>query len=273
VAAAPGYEATTRITKVWSLDDSITDHPSQAASSGMVQPEAVIEQEAGSVVVSGNFTRGSLNFLTSKIHEGPLYSVEIAHSKGYAKITFQKASDALTFASLDGAETSKCGHGRFGPGFAVVSTETFDWNDEFHRMVTPPRERRRLTFARAGFLGSQLSFKRFQTDIIAVAGIDAVDLIWAFNAGNSMSLIIPPGWERAIKLTYIVTTIFKSVAVARAVRNHFLKKAAEPGAYKGVQVTFSTDPCEKQLFLGSQMPSCNIRAFHRHQSIQASKRK
>lgn len=55
-----------------------------------------------------------------------------------------------------------------------------------------------------------------------------------------------------------VTAIFKSVPVARAVRDYFLKRAEQDGPYKAVQITFSTDPCERPLFLATQLGAPSI---------------
>lgn len=46
--------------------------------------------------------------------------------------------------------------------------------------------------------------------------------------------------------------MFKSVDVARTVQRQFSQMALLQGHYKGVQVTFSTDPCEKLLVLTHQ---------------------
>ncbi|PGH01083.1 hypothetical protein AJ80_09066 [Polytolypa hystricis UAMH7299] len=211
-------------------------------SPGSADAQEPVEQKAGCVVVAGTFRPGSLNHLTSKISEGPLFSVDVGYNTGYAKIMFQHASDAVAFIEADKEEVSRNGHGCFGPGYRIVGTEALNWNNELRRMIPPLRERRRLTFARAGLLGPGLTFKQFQADLVKVAGKDGIDIVWAFNAGNA-------------------TVIFKSVAVARAVRNHFLHKATHAGPYKGVTITYSTDPCEKQLVLATQF---NPRiAFHR----------
>ncbi|KMU89036.1 hypothetical protein CIHG_06837 [Coccidioides immitis H538.4] len=102
-------------------------------------------------------------------------------------------------------------------------------------MEAKPRERRRLTFARGGLLGGNLTVKKILNDMGQLVGAEAIEFVWAFNTGN-------------------VTAVFKSVATARTVRDHFLALAIhKSNPYYDVQVTFSTDPCEKQLNLESQI--------------------
>lgn len=144
------------------------------------------DAKAGTLTVAGSFAKGSLSQLTSKIREGPLFSVEIMPGDGYAEITFQMASHALTFVENDREMIARTGFGRFGRGYSVICMAEFDWNEEIRKMAQMPRERRRLTFARAGLLGNSLTFKRFQAEVTAVAGgIDSIELVWAFNSGNS----------------------------------------------------------------------------------------
>ncbi|EEH18746.2 hypothetical protein PABG_01065 [Paracoccidioides brasiliensis Pb03] len=191
-------------------------------------------KKAGVLIVEGKFNIHSLNFLTARIHEGPLYSVEIVHNTGYAEITFLHAQHASNFLIEDKLATEKTGYGRFGPDFKVRYDRCLvrDWDGDLENMDKPMlnKERRRLTFVRSRLLAYPCTFERLTDDIMRIAGEDGVDFIWKFNAGN-------------------VTAAFKSVKTARHVREMFWQKSSEPGPYAGVQVTYSTDPCEKPLHL------------------------
>ncbi|KAI1912981.1 hypothetical protein LOZ65_005880 [Ophidiomyces ophidiicola] len=192
------------------------------------------EEKGAILTLSGAFGPHSLNFLTSKIRDGPLYSIEINYVQGFAEITFQKAAHALAFLEQERIKRARTGSGMFGAGFKIICASEVAWDDAFRKMEDKPRERRRLTLARAGLLGGNLSVKKILNDMGQIVGADAVEFIWAFNAGN-------------------VTAVFKSVATARAVRDHIMVMAShEDNAYFEVQVTFSTDPCERQLNLESQ---------------------
>ncbi|KAF3484104.1 uncharacterized protein GIQ15_03428 [Arthroderma uncinatum] len=206
-----------------------------------------VEPKASTLKVIGAFPRGILSFLTSKIREGPLYKVDINAVEGYAEITFQQSEQAANFIEGDRVMHSKHGYGRFGPAYSIVGVTEFEWDADIRRMAQQPRERRRLTFARARLIGNNMNFTQFQAYVAAVAGgADAIDIAWAYNTGN-------------------VTMAFKSVRAARLVRQHFVEQSIKEGPFKNVQVTFSTDPCEKPLFLGTQMSAAtNNTAFNNH---------
>jgi hypothetical protein len=154
---------------------------------GNIHPIETDEERAGVVLVTGRFFKhGSLNYLTSKIIEGPLFGVNISYDKGSAQIVFLRAKHALAFWDRNRELIGSGRPGCFGQGYTVTSVHVMDWTDEIRQMENRPKERRRLTFARAGLLGEKLKYKRFQDDLVAVAGgAEAMDLIWAFNAGNS----------------------------------------------------------------------------------------
>lgn len=143
------------------------------------------ETKAGSVSISGKFTEGAVNFITSKIREGPLYRVDVRPELEWAEVIFQNASNAYELVANDREMIAKTGHGRFGKGYQITCVAQFEWTEGISAMAQIPRERRRLTFARAGLLGSNLSFRKFQGDVTAAAGdSEAIDLVWAFNSGN-----------------------------------------------------------------------------------------
>lgn len=144
------------------------------------------EEKAAVLTITGTFSRESLNFLTSKIREGPLFGVEINHAGKFAEITFQKAVHAVAFLAVERAKRERTETGMFGPNYKIVSAAEFDWDDDFRKMEEKPRERRRLTIARAGLLAGGLSVKKILADMAQVVGAEAIEFIWAFNAGNGM---------------------------------------------------------------------------------------
>ena len=144
------------------------------------------EQQAGVMTVAGNFGPRSLNHITSSIREGPLFSVEISPRENTVQIVFERLSHAVQFVDRNTELVRKYSYGCFGPGYTVHSIQPLEWTDAIRQMENRPKERRRLTFARAGLLGGPISFKQFQTDIWSVAGRNSVDFIWAFNGGNGM---------------------------------------------------------------------------------------
>lgn len=163
-----------------------------AVPTSNIQPIETEEEKAGLMIVAGDFGPCSLNHITSKIREGPLFRVEISHSEKIAEIVFQRAAHALEFVERDAELVDKLGYGRFGPGYTILCTEVLDWTDAIRQMENQPKERRRLTFARAGLLGKPITFKKFKTDVFSAAGTDGVDLIWAFNSGNGMQTTYRP---------------------------------------------------------------------------------
>ncbi|KAM5462806.1 putative peptide-methionine (S)-S-oxide reductase [Microsporum audouinii] len=212
-----------------------------------------LEPKASKVTVIGIFPQNVLSFLSSKIHEGPLYSIDIYPDKGYAEIIFQHSGQAADFIGSDRAIASKLGYGRFGPGYSIANVQEFMWHTELRKMTQIPRERRRLTFSKAKLLGHHLSFTQFREKVAAAAGgIDAIDIAWAYNSGN-------------------VTVVFKSVQVAKTVRQYFVAQSTKNGLFRKLVVTFATDPCERPLLLCSQvLPSANDTACRKPRSIKVS---
>lgn len=142
------------------------------------------EKKAGVVLVLGNFGTQCVNYLTSKIREGPIYSVNVDQAAGFAEITFFHVEHANILVHTDREQAKRVGHGRFGKGFDIVCLSTINWDRKLRKMLPPTRERRRLTFSRTGLLGKNLSYKRFESEIKSIAGPDGLDFLWAFNAGN-----------------------------------------------------------------------------------------
>ncbi|OAX78696.1 hypothetical protein ACJ72_06992 [Emergomyces africanus] len=198
-----------------------------------------LSKMAGIIIVEGKFKIKSLNMLTARICEGALYSIEIDHRTGFAEIIFQNATHAREFLDKDKIAIENTDHGRFGNGFKVRHDKYKErvWDEDLARMEEGPlRERRRLTFVRPKLLVRPDALRTLEVELERIAGSDGIDFVWKFNAGN-------------------VTAVFKSVRTARLVRYHFLRKASQHGSrFAGIRVTYSADPCEKQLILTQNEP-------------------
>lgn len=159
-----------------------------AVPTGLIQLEDTNEERAAVMIVSGNFAVGSLNNLTSKIREGPIFSIDISYGEGLARIVFLRATHAFALVASDADLVARRGYGRFGPGYSISRTDIHDWDASIRQMENSPKERRRLTFARGGLLGPHLPFAKFENDIKTLAGKDNIDFIWAFNSGNGKQI-------------------------------------------------------------------------------------
>ncbi|KAL3450603.1 hypothetical protein BJX65DRAFT_247550 [Aspergillus insuetus] len=188
-----------------------------------------IPEKAGIIRVYGRVTRDVVNFITTRIREGPLHDIRV-ETNGRSRVIFQHASNALAFFKSNQEMVALLGYGRFGPGYSVELAEIVDWNDDLHRMNQPIRERRRLSFARKRLFADNMSPEKWKHDIRAIAGAGNIDFLWVFNSGNA-------------------TAVFTSTGVARKVLEVFNRWKDGRNVYSGVSVTYSSDPCEKELTL------------------------
>ncbi|KAL4962301.1 uncharacterized protein BDV14DRAFT_202957 [Aspergillus stella-maris] len=191
--------------------------------------EEIEEEKAGVVRVHGKANRADISNLTMNVHEGPLFEVRV-ETDNRARITFQNLSNALDFIKSDSQMMKSVGHGRFGPGYRVELIEVVEWDAPLRAMCQPVRERRRLSFARKGLFAGNMSHQKWRQDMHHVAGPGNVDFLWIFNSGNA-------------------TAVFSSTAVARRVLETVNRWKECRVAYSGVCVSFSSDPCEKELNL------------------------
>ncbi|KAJ0420024.1 hypothetical protein BJY00DRAFT_285130 [Aspergillus carlsbadensis] len=186
-----------------------------------------IPEKAGIIRVYGRMARDAVNSITTRIHEGPLHDIRV-ETNGRSRVIFQHASHALSLFKSNQEMEALLGYGRFGPGYSVELAEIVDWNDDLHRMNQPIRERRRLSFARKRLFADNMSPEKWKHDIRAIAGAGNIDLLWVFNSGNA-------------------TAVFTSTGVARKVLEVFNRWKDGRNVYSGVSVTYSSDPCEKEL--------------------------
>jgi hypothetical protein len=162
-------------------DDEDKSGKELAPFSAPTVPE--IPEKAGIIRVYGRMTRDAVNYITTRIREGPLHDIRVETNERI-RVIFQHASHALALFKSNQNMEALVGHGRFGPGYSVELAEIVDWNDDLHRMNQPIRERRRLSFARKRLFADNMSPEKWKHDIRAIAGAGNIDFLWVFNSGN-----------------------------------------------------------------------------------------
>ncbi|KNG84411.1 hypothetical protein ANOM_007618 [Aspergillus nomiae NRRL 13137] len=210
---------------------------SDVALSAPMFPE-IPEAKAGVLRIYGKASKEIIQYLTTRIHEGPLQDIRL-ETNGRTRVTFQHASQALAFLKSNQEMEQMLGYGRFGCGYRVELAEIIDWNDDHRRMNQPIRERRRLSFARKRLFADNMSPEKWKQDIRTLAGPGNIDFLWVFNSGNA-------------------TAVFTSTTVARKVLEVFNRWKDGRNVYSGVSVTYSSDPCEKELVLVKDTARPNI---------------
>ncbi|RDW57563.1 uncharacterized protein DSM5745_11458 [Aspergillus mulundensis] len=198
------------------------------------------EEKAGIILVHGKMNAqmdvSSLRNITSHIKEGPLQEVLVeAHNR--ARIVFQHFSHASAFYQDDQESIGRDGIGRLGKDYRVELAEIVPWNDNHRLMNQPIRERRRLSFARKGLFShprnpipGTLTREVWDRDMRSIAGPGNTVRLFVFNYGNA-------------------TAIFTSTVVARKVLETVNEWEKTRTTYRGVSVSYSSDPCEKELNL------------------------
>ena len=157
--------------------------PGVGASMSMAPPET----KAAILRVSGRFNKDIIQYITTRIHEGPLQDIKVEAS-GRARVTFQHAAHGLTFLNSHKEMEALLGFGRLGPGVSVELLEVVEWNEDHRRMNQPIRERRRLSFARKRLFAENMSPEKWKQDIRTLVGPGNIDFLWVFNSGNGNQL-------------------------------------------------------------------------------------
>ncbi|KAL4906581.1 hypothetical protein BDW74DRAFT_176898 [Aspergillus multicolor] len=194
------------------------------------------EEKAGIIRVHGQMDEKSLAHFTSCIWEGPLQEVLI-EAQNRARIVFQHLSHARAFYQSNQDLVNEVGYGRFGAAYHVEMADIAPWNDNHRLMNQPFRQRRRLSFAKKGLFSyhrrsahGTLIREDWERHMRAIAGSGNIERLFVFNSGNA-------------------TAIFTSTVVARKVLETVNQWARTKAAYRGVAVSYSSDPCEKELVL------------------------
>ncbi|KAB8074005.1 hypothetical protein BDV29DRAFT_174479 [Aspergillus leporis] len=236
-----------------SLNNGENIDPQPAENSDVALPAPMFpeipEAKAGVIRVYGKTSKDIIQYITTRIHEGPLQDIRL-ETNGRTRVTFQHASQALAFLKSNQDMEQMLGFGRFGCGYRVELAEIVDWNDDHRRMNQPIRERRRLSFARKRLFADNMSPEKWKQDIRTLAGPGNIDFLWVFNSGNGelVTKLRPP--MRYIPAdSAVATAVFTSTAIARKVLEMFNRWKDGRNVYSGVSVTYSSDPCEKELVL------------------------
>lgn len=169
---------------------SSEDEDSMSQAAGMavahpspVSPELTGEAKAGVIRIHGKIGRDVVQFITTRIHEGPLQEIR-TESRACVRVTFQHVAQALAFLKSNQDMEQMLGFGRFGHGYHVELAEVVDWNDDHRRMNQPIRERRRLSFARKRLFADNMTPEKWRQDVRNLAGAGNIDFLWVFNSGN-----------------------------------------------------------------------------------------
>ncbi|KAE8550735.1 hypothetical protein TMatcc_008789 [Talaromyces marneffei ATCC 18224] len=202
--------------------------------------------KAGVVVVKGPIEtiKNIFSYISARIHEGAIYDMSMNKDQEIVVI-FQYALHAQIFVDRNTESVATRGESVFGLGdWSVTLSKPMDWTDTLRRMAHPHRERRRLTFVKSRLFADNISFLKWVREVQDVAGAANVDFVWAFNTGNA-------------------TAVFFSVAIARKVMQTFSHWRANRGCYEDLIVSYSSDPCEKDLQLTTQL-RYHMQPAHRH---------
>lgn len=253
----------------------ILQAPSQ--SGGDIMPlyiqELSAEPKAGIIRVTGKINKGFVQSFTNRVHEGPLYEIRIESAQS-ARVTFQYASHALAFLKSNDDMQRMLKYGRLGAGYQVELAELVDWNDDHRKMNQPIRERRRLSFARKKLFSEGLSPEKWRQDIRVLAGQSNIDFLWVFNSGNGKladKVVLLILYQARADQTGIATAVFTSTKIARKVLEAFEKWKDGRNVYSGVSVTYSSDPCEKELVLTKEAARPVVVKSYNHGNRKATR--
>ncbi|KUL88511.1 hypothetical protein ZTR_05479 [Talaromyces verruculosus] len=190
--------------------------------------------KAGIVVINGPIEtiKNILSYVSARIHEGPIYDMSMNKDQEVV-IIFQYALHAQIFVDRNTEAVATRGESVFGPGNWIVTLgRPMEWTDTLRRMAHPHRERRRITFVKSRLFADHTSFMKWVREVQDVAGCANVDFVWAFNTGNGKSPF---------------------VATSRKVMQTFSHWHATRSCYEDLVVSYSSDPCEKELQLTTQL--------------------
>jgi hypothetical protein len=145
-------------------------------------PETLSEQ-LRVIWVVGCTKDTTLAFITDQIHEGPLLSVAFSIENVAMCVVFQYGSSAASFLETNGIMMTTRGVCCYGPGYELMVGSAFGMTADLKAMEPPLRERRRLTFVKAG-LFQDVSPAQFEKDLLELVGRDNIERVHVFNTGN-----------------------------------------------------------------------------------------
>ncbi|KAG4412107.1 hypothetical protein IFR04_014756 [Cadophora malorum] len=183
-----------------------------------------------------------LQEITNAVNEGPLVRIQFGFDNDnqarFVGIIFQYATHANEFYNVLMKERERSRPERFRFIVDVVRGEPLAADDIIRSMNDHPWATRRLTIVKGKFFF--MFGERQLTDLCCkIAGQDNVQLVWLYNGGNAT--VVFADVESAIKV--------KKVLDKRANASHNGAQCAESIVWKGLQTTFSKDPCIHPLDL------------------------
>lgn len=201
-----------------------------------------------------------LKEITKKMQNiGAIFSIAFAPAAEAVCIIFQQAACAADFMRRCAHFIDYNGRPLFGADHDIAPGLPFPATPELLRMDMPYMERRRLTFARAGlFTKEGVTQQQFKQDIEKLVGPTNVELLWFFNSGNGKSCRCTWFHQRLVEFCLTVmlaTVVFSAVPLSTLVRTEFKRQGCiKNSPYFGIMVTYSHDPCERDMHLVSQIP-------------------
>ncbi|KAH7403250.1 hypothetical protein BKA64DRAFT_641251 [Cadophora sp. MPI-SDFR-AT-0126] len=188
----------------------------------------------------------SLQDITQAVTEGPLVRIQFGYDNDnnarFVGIIFQYAAHANAFYNVLIKEREKSRPERFRFIVDVVRGEPIAADDIIRSMSEHPWATRRLTIVKGKFF-FMFGERQLKDLCCKIAGEDNVQLVWLYNGGNAT--VVFADVESAIKV--------KRVLDKRANANHYGAQGAESVVWKGLQTTFSKDPCIHPLDLKTAM--------------------
>ncbi|PBP20784.1 hypothetical protein BUE80_DR008150 [Diplocarpon rosae] len=182
--------------------------------------------------------------VSNAVQEGPLVRIQFGYDHDsnarFVGIIFQHAADADSFFHVLQKERTDSRPDRFRFIVDVVRGDPMPADETVRAMSVHPYATRRLTIVKGKFFF--MFGERQLKDLCArVAGEENVQLVWLYNGGNA-------------------TVVFADVASAIKVKRVLDRRAAASGQrngeeshqsviWKGLQTTFSKDPCIHALEL------------------------
>ncbi|KAG4436041.1 hypothetical protein IFR05_008473 [Cadophora sp. M221] len=187
-----------------------------------------------------------LQEITQAIQEGPLvriqFGVDTDNQARFVGIIFQHAIHAEAFQNVLIKERERSRPERFRFIVDVVRGDAVPADHIIRSMNDHPFATRRLTIVKGKFF-FMFGERQLKDLCCKIAGDDNVQLVWLYNGGNAT--VVFADVESAIKVKRVLDK--KAKATTDGV------VGAESIVWKGLQTTFSKDPCIHPLDLKTAM--------------------
>ncbi|KAL2063630.1 hypothetical protein VTL71DRAFT_5435 [Oculimacula yallundae] len=194
-----------------------------------------------------------LHEITQAVTEGPLVKIQFAYDEDtkdrFVGIIFLYADHADVFYNALIRERERSRPVKFRFIVDVVKGDPYPADDNIRSMLEDPWATRRLTIVKGRFF-FMFGERQLKDLCVKIAGEDNVQLVWLYNGGNAT--VVFADVESAIKV--------KKVLDVRANDGKNASKNAGENSdhtdwviWKGLQTTFSKDPCVHPLDLKTAM--------------------